>query len=432
MTAIRTGLCALFVFCVLAHGVVEVWSESVLEMGAAVLLLAWAIVVFFDPKEKIQWNSLNWPLLGFLFIGLGQLLFHGTAYAFLTRTELLKLAAYFIVFFLSAQAFRDRASLVRLAWFLIFFCFTISLLTIIQHFTAERESFGLPTFTLGSETFGPFLDRNHFAGFVELLLPVGLALLVFRGLRRDLFALAGLLTIVPMGALILSGSRAGIISFGFELAVLALLARSRRSKEGPRMAAIGIVALAAVALMAWLGVGRAIERFSTIRPGEVSLSRRATMSRGAAHIFLAHPVWGAGLGAFVAVYPLYETAYDGRLVDHAHNDYMEELAETGLLGILCGLVFLWILFRDARKILEAEQGHFSRALHAGAIVAISGILLHSFVDFNLHIPSNALLFLLQGCLATSPPLPSRVSQNRRRESVKAYDRGEMAERAPSS
>jgi O-antigen ligase len=431
MIVIRTGLCALFVFCVFAHGVVEVWSESVLEMGAAVLFLVWAIVAFFDPEEKIQWNSLNWPLLGFICIALAQLLFHGTAYAFLTRTELLKLAAYFIVFFLSAQVFRDRASLVRLAWFLIFFCFTISLLDIIQHFTAERESFGLPTFTLGSETFGPFLNRNHFAGFVELLLPVGLALLVFRGLRRDLFQLAALLTIVPMGALILSGSRGGIISFGFELAVLALLARTRRSKEGPRMAAIGIVALAALALIAWLGVGRAIERFSTIRPGEVSITRRATMSHGAAHIFLAHPVWGAGLGAFVAVYPLYETAYDGRLVDHAHNDYMEVLAETGLLGGLCGLAFLWMLFREARRIFEAEQGHFSRALHAGAIVALSGILLHSFVDFNLHIPSNALLFLLQGYLATSPPLPSQASPNRRRERAKVNNHSEIGEQAPS-
>ena len=131
------------------------------------------------------------------------------------------------------------------------------------------------------------------------------------------------------------------------------------------------------------------------------------MVRGAAHIFFDHPIKGAGLGSLVAVYPRYEILYDGYIVDHVHNDYMELLAETGILGGLCGLAFLWILFREARQNFTAEQGHFSRAVHAGAIAALCGLLLHSLVDFNLHIPSNALLFLLQAHLATTTPLPSQ-------------------------
>jgi O-antigen ligase len=159
-----------------------------------------------------------------------------------------------------------------------------------------------------------------------------------------------------------------------------------------------------------MGAGKAIERFSTMRAGDVLLARRTTMFRGAWHVFLDHPIQGSGLGTFVAVYPRYETGYDGKVVDHAHNDYVEILAETGILGGLCCAAFLWILFREARKNFEAEQGHFSRALHAGAITAVGGLLLHSFVDFNLHIPSNALLFLLQAYLATSPALPSAPSE----------------------
>ena len=96
---------------------------------------------------------------------------------------------------------------------------------------------------------------------------------------------------------------------------------------------------------------------------------------------------------------------------------MELLAETGILGGLCGLAFLWILFREARRGFEAEQGHFSRAIHAGAIAALCGLLLHSLVDFNLHIPSNALLFLLQTHLATTdsfafPRRPAAPTQTR--------------------
>ncbi len=82
------------------------------------------------------------------------------------------------------------------------------------------------------------------------------------------------------------------------------------------------------------------------------------MFRGAAHIFEDHPVKGAGLGALVAVYPRYETLYDGKLVDHVHNDYMEMLAETGVLGGLCGLAFLWILFREAKSVLRSGAGPF--------------------------------------------------------------------------
>jgi O-antigen ligase len=258
------------------------------------------------------------------------------------------------------------------------------------------------------------VNRNHFAGFAELVAPVGLALLIFRGVRRDLFPMAGVLTIIPVGALILAGSRGGIVCFAFEVGVLALLARTRKGLRGATMIAVAFVGLASIALIVWLGAGTAIERFSKTRLGDVPLSRRASMFRGAEHIFLDHPVKGVGVGTIVTVFPGYDTGYDGLVVDHVHNDYIEALAETGILGGLCGTVFLWLLFTGARRSFAADQGHFSTALHAGAIAAVCGILLHSFVDFNLHIPSNALLFLLQAYLAASPPLPSGNVMPRRR------------------
>lgn len=421
MKFIRAGLFLLLAFSVLAFGSVEVWSESLLEIGAGILFIGWAATVFLDPGVEITWNPLNWPLAGFLAIGLLQLALRITPYPFLTRVELLKLTAYLLIFFLSTQAFRQRRDLVNLAWFLIFLCFFVSLLGIIQHFTFESRLYGIRALSEGGDPFGPFVNRNHFAGFVELTLPAGLALMIFRGLRRDMFPLAALLTIVPIGAMVLSGSRGGIVSFGFEVAVLALLARLRKGPQGARLAALAIVGLAALALVVWLGAGKAMERFSTLHAGDVSLSRRATMVRGAAHMFFDHPIAGTGVGSLVAVYPRYETLYDGKVVDHVHDDYMELLAETGVLGALCGLAFLWILFREARKCFMAEQGHFSRALHAGAITAVCGLLLHSLVDFNLHIPSNALLFLLQAHLATTAPLPSEGAPTRRRIRVRERD-----------
>jgi O-antigen ligase len=415
---LRIGLFVLFAFSVLAFGAVEVWSQSVLEIGAGILFLWWALVVFRDPEATIQWNPLIWPILGVITIGFVQLFLGVTPYRYFTQLELLRFAAYLILFFLSVQAFRSRSDLKKLAWFLILLCFGVSLFGIAQHFTSEGPIYWVRPLRAGGDPFGPYVNRNHFAGFVELTLPIALAMLVFRGIQRDVYPLVGLLAIVPAGALILSGSRGGIVSFAFEIAVLWLLARTRTSPDRPRFVGIAIVVFAAVALIVWLGAAKALERFTSLRIGEVTMSRRVSMIRGAAHIFKDHPIDGAGLGALVAVYPRYETLYDGKLVDHVHNDYIEMLAETGLLGGICGLAFLWILFRQARACYAADQGHFSRALHAGAMAGLCGILLHTFVDFNLHIPSNSLLFLVMAHLATTPPVATEAVVERRRRRVR--------------
>jgi len=406
MTALRAGLCALIAFAVLAFGAADVWAASALEIGSAVLLLYWAFLECRNPQARVQWVPLAWPVLGFLVIGILQLLFHGTANAFLTRVELLRISASFLIFFLVAQAFRTRADLSQLAWFFILLSFSVSLFAIAQHFTSNGEIYWLQSLAVPSSFFGPYVNRNHFAGFVELTMPVGFALVAFRGVRRDLFPLVTLLAIVPVGAMVLSGSRAGIISAAFQVGLLILFARGRHGSHRGQIAAVAAVTIAALALIFWLGTAVTFERFLALHAGDVSGGRRVSMSRGALHILSDYPIKGCGLGTIVDVYPRYETIYDTRLVDHVHNDYVEELAETGILGGLCGAAFLWLLYRGARRSFAAEQGHFSRALHAGAIIAVSGILVHSFVDFNLHIPANATLFLVQAYVATSPPLPT--------------------------
>jgi O-antigen ligase len=415
MSVLRIGLCVVLAGSVLALGGVEVWAESAIEIGAAALFVFWAVLMAFNPEARVYWSPLNWPLAGFIAIGLVQLVLHLTAYPFLTRSELLKLGAYFLIFFLLTQAFRTRGELAKLVWFLVIFCFAVSLFGIIQHFTSTGEIYWTDALKTEGDPFGPYVNRNHFAGFVELTLPMGLAMMAFRGVHRDLLPLMVLLTIVPLSALVLSASRGGIVGFAFAVGVLVLLLLSWRTPrwKSPRMVAAGVVLLIALATVVWVGADQAIARFSTMRSPEVNLGRRVSMARGAAHIFIDHPIIGCGIGTLVDVFPAYETAYDARVVDHVHNDYMEALAETGLLGGLCGAIFLGVLYREARRIFRAEQGHFSRALHAGAIAAVSGLLLHSLVDFNLQIPANAMLFLLEAYLATAPPLTSRRELPRR-------------------
>jgi len=182
-----------------------------------------------------------------------------------------------------------------------------------------------------------------------------------------------------------------------------------RRREGKDLLAAGLFVVLAIALVSWLGIGRALERFASYKSLEVSEGRRVGMLQGTWRMFLDHPVAGTGLGTLQEVFPLYETVYDGLIVNHSHNDYAELLAETGVAGGLCGFTFLVLLVWTGWKTLIAERKVMSLAFHAGALAACFGLLVHATVDFNFHIPSNALIFLLQAALATSPAPTSRPS-----------------------
>ena len=125
------------------------------------------------------------------------------------------------------------------------------------------------------------------------------------------------------------------------------------------------------------------------------------MRRDTWRIFLDHPFVGTGLGSLQLVYPPYESLYDGKIVNHTHNDYLEVLAETGLLGGICCAWFLGVLLVQSLERLRPFNNSFSGVLQLSGLVACSGFLVHSFVDFNLHIPANALLFFLMAHLATA-------------------------------
>jgi O-antigen ligase len=396
----RIGICVLAAFAVLAFGTVEIWSISILEAGAAVLFLWWAVLVLRHREIEIRWNAIFWPLLAFLGIAAGQLAFGGTVYPFLTRVALLKISACALLFFLSVQSFRTRSDLRSLAWFLMGFGFCVAVLGVAQDYTSHDVIYWFRHLTEGGNPFGPYVDCDHFAGFMELIVPMGMSLIALRGVRQEQLAFVGILTLIPIVALVLTASRGGIVSLVFEVGLLAMLMRKRKTRfQGAAMAAILLAALAA---LGWLGTGKVLKRIRTSHVGDLSADRRVTMLRGAWHIFLDHPVTGTGLGTLVAAYPKYETFYDGKIVDHVHDDYAEALAETGVAGGLCGLIFLGMLFRESGRRLAEEQSAFSQAVHTGGTVACAGLLVHSLVDFNLHIPANGVIFLVQAAVVLSP------------------------------
>src|SRR5262249_32106200 len=155
---------------------------------------------------------------------------------------------------------------------------------------------------------------------------------------------------------------------------------------GKHLLAGGIVLLAALSMVSWLGVRQVLSRFSSLHQMEVKEAKRASMRLGTWHIFLDHPLLGTGLGTLQLVYPSYETLYDGKIVNHTHNDYLEALAETGIVGGSCCAWFIGVLFLVALRSLQKEAHTFATTLRLAGLAGCCGILVHSLVDFNLHIP----------------------------------------------
>jgi O-antigen ligase len=423
MKSIRVGLCVLVAFAVLAQGTTEAWSEGVLEIGAALLLVWWCVNVLREDPVELHGNALMWPLAGLWIVAMLQSVPGLSAYEFATRIEWLKGTALLVLVFLAVQSFRTAQDWRDFVWFLVALGFVTSLIGIVQHFTFNGKMYWFREMKYGGIPFGPYVNRNHFAGFVELVVPPGLAMLVLRAERRDLMPLLAIFTLLPIGALFLAASRGGIIAFFCEIIVIILLVASRQ-KEWKTLATGGVLLLLVIAIVGWIGVGQALERFSTYRSLEVTEARRLEMNRDSWRIFLDHPILGTGFGTLREVFPKYETLYDGLVVDHSHDDYVELLANAGIVGGLLGAWFLALLFWQGAKSLQASRGTLDLALHIGALAACIGILIHSFSDFNLHIAANALLFLLLATLATSstaPPGPLAVPSS----PAKAHLRGEL-------
>lgn len=416
MRFLRLGLCALIGFAVLAHGSVEDWSRAVLETGIAFLFLIWALRFYFNDQEQPIFSPLLPPLALFFLVGLGQWFFRATASAYDTRIELLLLLATLLFLFLCVQVFRTLQDWRSFVWFGMVFGFVISVFGILQHLTFNGKLYWVRELTYGGVPFGPYVNRNHFAGLMELLIPLALVPLVLGKVRRERLAVVGLFAVMPISALFLSASRGGIVSFCVQFALLVYLLLRRRGLA-KRLLAVSAVLLAALMIVTWLGVGRILQRFSTMQTLEVTEGKRAAMSRGAWHIFLDHPFAGTGLGTLQIVYPPYETLYDAKIVNHAHNDYLEALAETGALGGFCCAWFLGVLLLKSFSLFRQRDFSFPGALKLSGMVACAGILVHALVDFNFHIPSNLWLFFLMAHLATteiqqSPSIPPTHRQLR--------------------
>ena len=274
----------------------------------------------------------------------------------------------------------------------------------------------------GGNPFGPFINRNHFAGWMVMALPVVLGYMcaVFQtsrrprrsgGLRQLLpwlttveanrFVLLAVASLVMGMSLVLTGSRSGVASFGLALAVLGFFVLRRMKSGILRWALVAGFSVLLIGSLGWAGIDRIGDRFGRA-PAE--LEGRFSAWRDTQQIISEFPVFGTGMGTYAQAMLLYQTRGRDVMYAEAHNDYIQLAAEGGLIvGIPALVLFGVMALTIGRRLGSGDDDPMTSWIRVGSLAGLVGISAQSVVEFSLQMPGNAAMFVLLLALALHRP-----------------------------
>ncbi|MBI3404749.1 MAG: O-antigen ligase family protein [Acidobacteria bacterium] len=386
----------LLVLAPLAFGATTIAAGLTLVTASWALLLIWIFDGIRNENLEVEFHPLFLPatlLLGFTAVHWAT----GISVSPVeTRLEWLHWVGYLTLAFVAAISFDRPQRLQRLAQVLAVCGAAIAILGIAQYLTAKGKIYWLIEPTHGGWIFGPYVNRNHFAGLMELWIPLSLGLALSPEnsvVRRWMWT--GL-ALVMSTAVVLSGSRGGVISLIAEFLFLALAAAAL---QGGRRAFFGLLTLLLLTggAVVTLDRGEILERFKqTLRPNSIvqeeAAAYRLDAWRGTLEIYRQNWVIGSGLNTFADLFPSVRAFPTDKIWTHAHNDFLQFLAETGLVGAAFGIWMLVAGGREAWQNLIHTQGSATGAALIGIAAGVFGFMVHGWLDFNFHVPANAANF----------------------------------------
>ncbi len=388
----------LITFGTLAFGGVRPLDGAVLAWLVLGALGLWLVRLWLAPKFRFLWPPVCWAVLAFPAFALWR--WRTADVEFPARQEFMIVLLVALLFLLVVNNLYSQESVRVLTLFLIFLGTLVAMYGIFQWLRHSETVWGLPRPEAYLErASGSFICPNHLAGFLEMLLPLALAMTVIGRMAPAARVCAGYASLVLLIGLAVTQSRGGWIAGACALLLLVwCLLRTR----GSRWAAL--LLLVVIAGTGWWLYPRAVEQ--RIELGQYTGNNKDTRLRlwdAAWRMWRDHPWAGVGPDHFDLRYRQYRDATNtaqGR-PGRTHNDYLNTLADYGAVGLALALLPLgfaaWTVLRCWPHVQRAgsefgEKKSNRAAIVLGASAGLLGLLVHSFLDFNLHIPSNALLF----------------------------------------
>jgi len=387
---------AVLVFSVLAFACRERWAETTFQVATLAIGMSWLARWIIAPYP-VRGCAMLIPLAMTVLWGLAQLALNKSAYRFVTWNAVLSWSAYFLLFLLAFQIFSNR-SLAR-AFFrgTLYFAAGVSVLGTLQHLTSPGKIYW--TFPTLWDPFGPFINQDHYAAFIELLLPLA----VLEAMRERRAWMHGAMLGILYGSVIATASRAGAFLATLEVLAVPLLVAHRGWAIGRfRLRKLLMMIVAAVLCSSAVGWQRVWERFHSD-----PFRYRREMWASASQMVRERPWFGFGLGTWETAYPAYALFDANAIVNHAHNDWAEWAAEGGVPFLLILASIVGLSFRPA---LRSIWG-------LGPLV----VLMHSLVDFPMQTPAIVawVFVFLAGAVA-------RERSSRHRLDVLAGEPSELA------
>lgn len=436
-TIVFSSVLALIALTAIPYGTAHAWWKALFVAVVFVLAIFWTIETYLSQSWITDGWSVILPVLTLALVSLLQTLSVGrlTGSAgtslptwntisfdpYQTRFFVLQLLALTLVAgFLFRYASTERRLRVLIN-VIIGVAVATAIFGILRQTMQHSAAFGLP-FAAVDVGYGQFINRNHFAFLMEMGFGLSLGMLL-GGAKKDQ-ALIYFAAILPIWtALVLSGSRGGLVAMLAQVIIAALLFGMvwRSGHDGPRSRAVRIARSLPVRFVLllllvcgivfgtlWMGGDRLASRIEESR-NEFSpeTAMRANVSRNQIwrttwRMFSAHPILGVGMNGYWIAVPTYHDASGTMTPQEAHNDYLELLASGGVVGLAIGVWFAVAALHRTRENL-ASPDRFRRAACFGAAVGIAGVAVHSLVDFGLHMMVNALVFTALIVIATSKP-----------------------------
>ena len=401
-------ICTIVMFTTLAYGTVHQPIIAVTYILVSLLMIVWAVDGFASGKLQFSRSLLQLPLLLLAIYAFIQTIPFGT-YAEaagvtgiprtisvepfateVTALHMLFLAAFFMIVLASIDS---AARLKKFVAVLTIFGFIYAFYAILQSVLSPDKIYGIYK-PQSATPFGSFVNRHDFAAIIELLIALPLGMLFSGSLRPDKRLIYVVAAALMGTALLLSGSRGGLVALVAEVLLIVILTtRLRGTKDLVLKAGLSILMLlAAVGGAIFVGGDTSLTRFATGAASDDITSNRSQIWSVTVKVIGEHMPFGAGLGAFTQAYAKLDTSTGFERVDQAHNDYLQMLADAGIIGLVIGGLFLFWFFREGRRNVRIDN-KFRRGIAVGAFAGCFGILVHSAFDFVLHITAVSVMFI---------------------------------------
>jgi O-antigen ligase len=406
---IESFIVFLIIFSPFIYASVTIFPLTVIEITSLFLLLLFSAKILFGANGvalvKIPFVSLVFFIVLILFQlialprGLLQYLSPGTLQLYVdfgfismknltlsiypnaTLGMLLQFLSYLVVFFVTINYFDTEKKVKRIILVIIFSGFIYSFYGIIKRFAIEGVGFS--TFT----------NRNHFSAYIQMIIPLAIGYSLTRksvAVRSIFIFLASTMLL----ALFLALSRAGIVCVVVSLLILAIILRMKFALKKEA----GVVILAVLFLAVLLGLSSGfdptMQRLKTLLTPFQAMAGRLSLIKDTLNIIKDFPLWGVGLGALGEIFQKYKSMQGSETFSFTHNEPLQLIAETGVLGFLLIIIFLVEYFKGILHLLFKRRNPYVIYLSLGCLVGIISIFLHSLLDFVFHIPANTVLFVI--------------------------------------